>query len=62
MKVIDQALLEKVIIERSHVLVIGARLWPSAVSWWNLSLWWCYHHGCFGSCKKRCRIGDRWNR
>ena len=49
MRVIEQALLEKVIIERSRtshkgdygrLLLLGG----------TYPLWWCYHHGCFGGC------------
>ena len=61
MKGIDQTLLEKVIIERSRASHKGdyGRL---LLLGWYLSLWWCHHHGCFSSCKKRCRIGNCWNR
>ena len=61
MKVIDQALLEKVIIERSrhsHKGDYGRLLLLGGTDPYGGS----YHHVCLGSCKKWCRIGDRWNR
>lgn len=60
MKVIDQTLLEKVIIERcrhSHKGDYGRLLLLGG----NLSLWGSYHHVSHCSCQKRGRVGDCWH-